>query len=164
MNCLKKYFFIFTLLLGGFSCKEKEVNPDEVNNDISNLSIKLDQEEYEALSLKMSKGDSVSDEFRLNKVYKEGNFLMIEISYSGGCKEHSFEIIWPEAVILIYPPQYPVVLTHDNNNDSCEAYITETLKFDLTDPDLGFNEESIKVMEIIVQNGSNKEESISTQK
>lgn len=50
---------------------------------------------------------------------------------------------------------------HDSNGDNCEAYLTETLTFDLTDNSLGLSTDGIDNMRITVVNGSNPDEMVS---
>ncbi len=71
-------------------------------------------------------------------------------------------MVWPESVDQIYPPKVPVILTHDANGDLCEAYITETLKIDLAGDQLDYDIKTISNIEIIVVNGSDKQNQVST--
>lgn len=104
--------------------------------------------------------DVESDDFSLREAFYEGDSLIITVQYSGGCKQHSFTLVWPEAIIAIHPPQFGIYLVHDGNDDSCEAYLTNTIRFDLTKNPLGLNVDAIKEGEITLINGSNKDEMI----
>lgn len=80
------------------------------------------------------------------------------VSYSGGCEEHDFMLVWPEVITMVYPPDFGVTLYHQNHTDRCEALLTDTLRTDLRETPLGsFNEETIAGMRITVVNGSNPE-------
>lgn len=102
-----------------------------------------------------------SDAFKLREVSVVDSQLLIKVSYSGGCAEHDFEIIWPDAISKIYPPDFSITLTHDANGDMCDAYPTEVLVFDLSNNPLGLSEEAIASMRITVINGSDPAEMVS---
>ena len=65
--------------------------------------------------------------------------LYLTVKYSGGCKDHSFDLYLLRSWCATPPVPPPTLLIgHDAKGDMCEAYITETLSFDLTplrDPD-----------------------------
>ena len=61
-----------------------------------------------------------------------GDTLTIDASYSGGCETHEFQICWDQLFLESEPVQVHLGVWHDGNGDSCEAYPTETLSFDLT--------------------------------
>ena len=51
---------------------------------------------------------------------------------SGGCRSHEFVITAADSFQESSPVRLPMVLTHEDNDDPCEAYPTEHLRFDLT--------------------------------
>lgn len=73
-----------------------------------------------------------SDTVELRSAVWNQKQLDITVAYSGGCQEHSFTLYSAAVNILIYPPQIGVMLSHESNNDSCEAYITETISVDVS--------------------------------
>ncbi len=73
------------------------------------------------------------DDYQLNNVSIEKDTLVLNVSYSGGCKDHTFDLIWKGGNFFeTNPLQADLFLIHNANNDNCEAYITKELKFDLT--------------------------------
>lgn len=60
-----------------------------------------------------------------------GDFAQLQVSYSGGCAGHEFDLVvyggWKES----YPVQVSAFLSHDANGDPCDAFLTEDLVFDL---------------------------------
>ncbi len=74
-----------------------------------------------------------SDPFVLDTLYIDGDSLKITLSYSGGCARHSFKIIWNELITSSNPPSVDLLLLHDAHGDMCEAMITETLAFALSE-------------------------------
>lgn len=73
------------------------------------------------------------DTYQLNSMTIEDDKLAIGVSYSGGCKDHNFNLTWIDGNFFeTSPPQADLFLVHDANNDNCEAYLTQQHKFDLT--------------------------------
>ena len=142
--------------IGMLACQEATENPA-----LENASITRNQTLYDKAESDLKNGTSSSDAFNLLDVKIEGTNLLVKVSYSGGCSEHKFNIVWPEVIIQIYPPTISVILNHDNNGDQCEAMITKTLSFDLTDDSLSLSEQEINDMILTVVNGSNAEEKLS---
>jgi len=70
-------------------------------------------------------------EFTINSVQREQDDLLINLSYSGGCKPSDFEIIWDGIVYLDEPCHMNLLLINNQNGDLCEAFITETIVVNL---------------------------------
>ena len=68
-----------------------------------------------------------------------GNVLNLSVSYSGGCETHDFVLCWDEMYIKTQPMKIELYLSHNANNDTCEAWETETLDYDLTPVPLHYN-------------------------
>ncbi len=62
----------------------------------------------------------------------EGDRLCIGVSYGGGCEEHGFALHVHRETVENSPLRIAAILTHNNNNDMCEALITRQIGFDLT--------------------------------
>lgn len=136
------------------SCDNSLDNP-EFNSNINNRS---DQDAYDQLVTALDDDQIISDNFYLRSAEVVDSVLHVTVSYSGGCREHSFELVWPEAIIMIFPPQFNVILLHDSNNDLCEAAITETLIFELSENGLGLSKDVFSLMKLGIINGSNPDE------
>lgn len=81
----------------------------------------LKEDEWEKYSM---------DPFRLDSAYVENDWLMMRVSYSGGCREHELNL-WKLPPNALDPPPVELALSHDANGDMCEAYITRWLVFSL---------------------------------
>ena len=57
--------------------------------------------------------------------------LTLAVSYSGGCARHDVTLVADSRFSAADPGRLAVRLAHDANGDSCEAYLTETYRFDL---------------------------------
>lgn len=58
--------------------------------------------------------------------------LILVVSYSGGCREHQFKLFGSRSILKTNPSQAEFYLSHNSNNDMCEAWITITVKFDIS--------------------------------
>lgn len=61
-----------------------------------------------------------------------GRTLKIDVSYSGGCRTHTFAAAAPPQFFSSDPPQLGVFLRHEGGDDPCLAIVSETLTFDVT--------------------------------
>lgn len=117
---------IITILLLSIiilSACEKE----NISETAKNIKLTIDASHYFAAI----ETESYGDPFEIDNVLKEENMLYIDTKYGGGCKEHSFELIWGGDFIKTNPPSIGIVLVHGANNDMCQAYLSDKLKIDL---------------------------------
>ena len=61
-----------------------------------------------------------------------GDILSVFVNYSGGCKEHSFELLSNGMYAKSMPPQATVCLKHTNNDDACRKLVMQELKFNVS--------------------------------
>ncbi len=92
---------------------EIKMNPPEVKN--------LNNDEWEKYSM---------DPFHLDSAYVKGDCLFMQVGYSGGCREHEFNL-WRLPPNALNPPPIEIALSHKSNGDVCEAYITRWLIYSL---------------------------------
>ena len=74
---------------------------------------------------------SDGDATELGEPTVSGDTLSIDASYGGGCEAHEFQVCWDQSFMESEPVQVRLEVWHDANGDSCEAYLSETLLFDL---------------------------------
>lgn len=72
-----------------------------------------------------------SDEFEILSARLNGDKLSVHIKYTGGCAHHKFECIGSRSISKSLPPQRSIKIIHDNDNDSCESLVMQTLEIDL---------------------------------
>ena len=160
----KNFTLIITLVLTVvmFQCQESSNNPGPAVEKSNLIIIREAQAYADALALlDVSEG---SDPFVLKsvKINRDSLTMSINVSYAGGCEKHQFSLIWPDAIILIYPPNFSVILNHNANGDMCEAWLSETLVIDLQDNSLRLSDQEIRDMTVTVINGSNPSEQVQT--
>lgn len=72
-----------------------------------------------------------SDPFTINGAKINGDCLEILLSFGGGCKAHEFVMTYQKLPNFDkYSGQ--LILGHNSHGDMCEAYITQTVSFDLS--------------------------------
>lgn len=72
-----------------------------------------------------------SDPITINSAVLEGNMLTLEVEYSGGCVDHSCDLVGSEGVMKSLPAKRAIKLIHHGNGDTCREMVSETLKFDI---------------------------------
>ncbi len=89
------------------------------------------KEAPDVVLLSEDKGDRYfMDPFRMDSAYVDGDFLMLQVSYSGGCRDHDFNL-WRLPPNALIPPPIELALSHHANGDACEAWITRWLVYSL---------------------------------
>lgn len=124
---------IFSVALVVISCSKSD-NENTLNasfSDVSSTVLRINKETFDKINSSRKKNISEGDAFRINKGERKGDILQLNVSYSGGCKQHSFEIIWDGLVYTNNPCNMNLLIIHRGNNDTCEALITETIMVNL---------------------------------
>ena len=76
-------------------------------------------------------GPAKGDAFTIAEMNVKGDSLHISVQYSGGCQNHTFEMITHGNMLKSLPPQMPLFLEHKANGDNCRSLLTKKLVFDL---------------------------------
>lgn len=63
----------------------------------------------------------------------DGNIMTIEVAYSGGCKDHDFDLVGSAAMMKSLPAQRGIELVHKLSDDTCRELISEELEFDISE-------------------------------
>ena len=87
-------------------------------------------EDSQSASKEAQFSSSASDPFDLLGARIEGDSMMIDVRYGGGCKEHVFALD-AGPMLKSLPPKQLLSISHDANGDNCRALITTTIAFDL---------------------------------
>ncbi len=118
---MKPILFLFILILS-ISCKSsREAKTKNHQVNIMNSDKKAELGDI----------NQVSDSIHILSATISGNTINIEVSYSGGCQLHNFQLIGSPMIAKSLPPIRSVVLVHQANNDMCKKQIIETLSFDI---------------------------------
>ena len=68
---------------------------------------------------------------KIDSAWIAGNNLHLKLLYGGGCKEHRFELLGNGFMMKSLPPQTPIKLLHDNNDDHCRELIKDQQVFNI---------------------------------
>ena len=72
-----------------------------------------------------------TDPVNIKYAEQNGDYIVFDVSYSGGCAEHFFELVSTGAFSPTYPPEVEISLKHNKNGDACRSIIDTKLYFDL---------------------------------
>ena len=111
------------------SLEQKEVVIQEDNRAEESLS--RDSIKEVIINSAFVKSDSLMKTMKINKVRINGDVLAIDVQYSGGCKDHEFDLYFTGNYMKSFPPQAELFLIHENNGDMCRKLIMKTLYFSL---------------------------------
>lgn len=144
-NSMKRFAFLLILPIA-FACKTQKNATDESNQppmDEQNGSVEIttnidndsDDKPQRPYDVKATVGDlsQKSDFYTINSASIEGNELLLEIEYSGGCARHDFQFVGSPALSKSLPPQRAVRLIHKNGGDQCESIVYQTIRVDISD-------------------------------
>jgi hypothetical protein len=73
-----------------------------------------------------------TDPYQLSAGRISGNRLLVDVSYGGGCAEHTFKVCWNGTFLESLPVQTALALHHDAHGDACESFGVRPLSIDLT--------------------------------
>lgn len=60
-----------------------------------------------------------------------GDFIVANVRYGGGCKDHDFAAYWGGSWMESLPPGTIISLSHDAKGDTCKRIVTETLQINI---------------------------------
>ena len=76
--------------------------------------------------------DYLVDSYTIDTAFIYGDFLKVNVSYGGGCEDHIFNLVHEFLFCGTSPIHVPLYLTHNSNNDNCEAAFVKELCFDIS--------------------------------
>ncbi|HEX8439685.1 hypothetical protein [Archangium sp.] len=84
--------------------------------------------------LRVTGSPALKDDIAIKSIEVQGNTLVARVMHSGGCKPHTYELLWDGTFqgSAAGGAQAELVLAHDANEDRCEALLNRTASFDLT--------------------------------
>lgn len=62
----------------------------------------------------------------------KADVLSIFVNYSGGCKDHGFDLYSNGMYAKSLPPKLTLFLKHTDNDDGCRSLISQELKFNIS--------------------------------
>lgn len=135
---LFKFLPLIVILFLNISCDHSDDGnsptldgADPGQNDVLNAKLRINETVFNTINTNRTNKIRKGEAYSINNVKRVGDFLQINLSYSGGCKIHDFEIIWDGIVYTDEPCHMNLLLIHDANSDTCEALITRTIVVNL---------------------------------
>jgi len=119
---------ILLAFLALFSCKQKEKTAktpemETVSPLVSTLFVSIDKNKF----------IQDSDPLSIKSAKLNGDILELLVSYSGGCKEHFFELVSNGFYMKSLPPKLAIKVLHNNNGDACRSLEEKYLTFNIKD-------------------------------
>lgn len=129
---MNKVFSLMLLAAVTISCTEQEPAAD--SQQTASVLLKPGINDFVDLmedSLRINPAIA-GDFYNLEGIRYNNGKLIVSVGYSGGCKNHTFEVQGKVSPVLTNPPKADIVIVHDAHDDSCEAYLREDIEVDLT--------------------------------
>jgi hypothetical protein len=72
------------------------------------------------------------DPYSIEVAAIEDDTFRLRVSYTGGCEQHSFQLVASESFSRTGSIEVGLLLSHNAKGDPCKALITQELRFDLS--------------------------------
>lgn len=123
----KLIFLLFSSVIL-FSCRTKELaEPIERQFPGTDQLIRLSKE----TNFSAQSEDLFFDDFEIVNIKQDGQWLVFETIYSGGCESHFFLANWDGRMMKSLPPQANLVIAHQHKPDSCRERIEKKWAIDV---------------------------------
>ena len=151
-----------SIWVDGITIELKEVNPYpstqiKINPEDYSivLSVRLADEAPQINYVKLIDDKDLSvinkDPLHFNSAVVNGDKLFINVSYSGGCRTHEVQPYALKSIEKSNPARVSIMLSHNADNDLCEAYLTKDYEFDLSAlKDFAINQHNITDKVVLV--------------
>jgi hypothetical protein len=139
-------FFAIVLLM---SCEQPET--DSGAEEALDVNLLKSPDKY--ADILANREQQSMQTFTIEDVKREGDLLKINVK--GGCSASAFKIIWDGAIMLSYPEQVNLVLTHESDQDGCDNTNTFLITVDLSKI---FGTHNPSDVIVNIANGSKKED------
>jgi len=112
------------MVIINISCKCQKSNKGKLpeNNEVKAV-LKTD---------KNFKPDGKPADYTIDTAYVIDNNLIIITSYTGGCGQHSFDLVWTGVFYKSLPAKAPLQLIHKSTNENCKDAKKYTLICDIS--------------------------------
>lgn len=120
---MNKLWYIFAIVIF-VGCEEKLPTQNPQSSSSPTDYILLGMSNYDSLK---------NDPVKINNAYIEEDTLVVNLNYSGGCQDHIIDLarLMPWCGTPPLPPP-TFEIRHNSNDDLCEAWITQTLKYNIS--------------------------------
>jgi len=108
-----------------------EVLPEELREAVSSLLALMQGPRPLLVNFTRAPESWPSDPLFIETPGVEGDELLVRVGYGGGCKVHLIQGVAHGGWMESDPVQVRVLLSHEDFDDPCDAFLTEDLRFDL---------------------------------
>lgn len=126
MNFNRKFYIISISLIALASCNV--FNSSKLNNGTMNMK---NQSLIMEPVVMQGYVPVLSDNYSIENAILEDTILTIDLSYLGGCKQHSFNLVFNGMYKKSLPRQADLYLLHENQGDTCTENRNLTLSYNL---------------------------------
>lgn len=81
---------------------------------------------------KFTAADKDNGTFTIESAEIQGDQIVMIVSYSGGCENHDFRLLFNGNYMKSMPPKAELFLLHDAHGDACRSLIKEEIKVDIS--------------------------------
>lgn len=117
---------------------------------------KQNSEETKMITATIGETNQTSDSYSISDIKVKGNTMLIDISYSGGCEKHQFEMTGSQNIAKSLPPIRAIQLVHKANGDSCKKMVMETIEVDIKE--LAYKKEAGSTIYLTIEGWKDKVE------
>jgi hypothetical protein len=84
--------------------------------------------------LRVTASPAPKDDIAITSLEVQGDTLVAGVMHSGGCKQHTYDLLWNGSFqkSAAGSSHVELVLAHEANGDACEALLNRTASFDLS--------------------------------
>lgn len=125
----------FEVTLDGTLADEYEVVASNDAGDSSPKTLRKDSTPPPAgdwQTLHQCRDDDPMASITISEAMVAGDELFLTVHHGGGCEKHRYGLCYAREWAESYPIQVGFTVLHDDGGDDCDAWLTESVSFDLT--------------------------------
>ncbi len=127
MNIYKTSIVLIFAVLLTVSCSTRKNQQKSVINKNQEMTVLLEPTVDNSFTIPKGKPD-----YTINNAEIKDSVLVLNISYSGGCKEHNFELMFNGMYMKSLPRKASLYLKHESNGDICKKLVLLELRYNLS--------------------------------
>ena len=127
------FFMLILFFVTACSSRKEMSNDSAANTDSSNHIQNHNNLSPILASIDRQGFGTTSDPIEIKKATISGDILSLDVTYSGGCEKHEFELIGSGMYIKTMPPKMAISLKHYANGDGCRKLCETSLKINVKD-------------------------------
>lgn len=127
MNKIKQVLFILSAIVLFTSCNICNHHHKSKKKNLQTMEVYLEptiDRTYEAPEGELN--------YKIKNAEINGDILTLNITYSGGCEPHNFELMFNGMFMKSLPRKAGLYLKHESNGDICKKLILLELKYNLS--------------------------------